>query len=716
MATLTNKTIASTYTSLLKLEGDTGSTVAGNGSNAVQVKTGDNDATPLYLNTDRVGVGGSASAKLHIKQDNSTTDTTNGLLIENDGTGDAVAQFLLTGTKRVMMGIDNSDSDKFKIVQGVSDLGTADGTVIAIDGSKNIAIGHANPDTNLHISGTGSKEIRMQSSDSASRLRLEGATQSDIILKDTAGGSNTKTIQQVIMDDVFKFRTLTDAGSLGIDPILQMDLATGNVGISTTSPTAFLTGSNKVLQVDGEVVITGTNSSKLVLGEAGNSLSYVWQHANLPMLFGTNNTERMRIDATGNIGIGTTSPTGKLEINGGSYNTSLVIKGSGTSSGIKFLDSDGNVDGYVYANADAIGFLRPDASTYSLKVDANSRISLSNNDGGTGNTVFGSIAGDDLGGAAEYNSFFGHNSGHAVTTGDYNVGIGMNTIDGATNPQRVVAIGAAACRGNLTSDAIGSVAVGYASLNSLTSGAGNTAIGYEALDAEDAGGRSTAVGYQALSAQNNDTGVNTALGWKAGAVIVGGYSNTLIGAEAGATGTNDLTSGIQNTLIGQATAVSADSTPTNQTVIGRGAIGQSNNSVTLGNSSVTAVYLGHDGNSATAYSGGQVVQGDGNVTMWKVVNYTIAANTELDTGIDTSHSFMAFVGATESDNTNGDTAIIACAGGTISTVATSQGFITVNSSTVAANRTGFYSTSNTLRIKSTFANGIDVSIAIMQAR
>ena len=99
MATLTNKTIASTYTSLLKLEGDTGSTVAGNGSNAVQVKTGDNDATPLYLNTDRVGVGGSASAKLHIKQDNSTTDTTNGLLIENDGTGDAIAQFLLTGTK-----------------------------------------------------------------------------------------------------------------------------------------------------------------------------------------------------------------------------------------------------------------------------------------------------------------------------------------------------------------------------------------------------------------------------------------------------------------------------------------------------------------------------------------------------------------------------------------------------------------------------------------
>ena len=57
MATLTNKTIASTYTSLLKLEGDTGSTVAGNNSNAVQVKTGDNDATPLYVNTNAVTIG-----------------------------------------------------------------------------------------------------------------------------------------------------------------------------------------------------------------------------------------------------------------------------------------------------------------------------------------------------------------------------------------------------------------------------------------------------------------------------------------------------------------------------------------------------------------------------------------------------------------------------------------------------------------------------------
>ena len=57
MATLTGKTIADTYTSLLKLEGNTQTLVARASGSAIQVKTGDNEATPLYLNTDAAGIG-----------------------------------------------------------------------------------------------------------------------------------------------------------------------------------------------------------------------------------------------------------------------------------------------------------------------------------------------------------------------------------------------------------------------------------------------------------------------------------------------------------------------------------------------------------------------------------------------------------------------------------------------------------------------------------
>jgi hypothetical protein len=166
-----------------------------------------------------------------------------------------------------------------------------------------------------------------------------------------------------------------------------------------------------------------------------------------------------------------------------------------------------------------------------------------------------------------------------------------------------VAVGQNAMSGALD-NCDGTVAVGKSALAALTSGAGNVAVGYQALDAEDAGVYSTAVGYQALSAQNNDTGRNTAVGWSAGDLVVAGYQNTLIGAESGTTGSNDLVGGYQNTLIGQATSVSAAGA-INQTVIGRGTAGQADNSVTLGNASVAAVYMGQNGatgDGATVYA------------------------------------------------------------------------------------------------------------------
>ena len=66
MASLTGASIASSYTSLLKLSGNTDSLVAGNNSNAIQVVDGDGTTSPLYLNTDRVGIGGHPRNALHI--------------------------------------------------------------------------------------------------------------------------------------------------------------------------------------------------------------------------------------------------------------------------------------------------------------------------------------------------------------------------------------------------------------------------------------------------------------------------------------------------------------------------------------------------------------------------------------------------------------------------------------------------------------------------
>jgi hypothetical protein len=151
--------------------------------------------------------------------------------------GTAVAQ--ISGAS----GADTTNKDDGQI-QFSTMSGGSSSVNMTLDKDGKLGIGTASPDTNLHISGSGAKEIRMQSSDSGSRLRLEGATQADIVLKDTAGGSNTKIMQQVIMDDVFKFRTLTDAGNIGIDPVLQMDLATADISVGSATAPAYIHSQN----------------------------------------------------------------------------------------------------------------------------------------------------------------------------------------------------------------------------------------------------------------------------------------------------------------------------------------------------------------------------------------------------------------------------------------------------------------------------------------
>ena len=60
-----------------------------------------------------VGIGITPVANLHVYENSSGTGTGSGITVENDGTGDAIVQYLLTGAKRWVTGIDNSDNDNF---------------------------------------------------------------------------------------------------------------------------------------------------------------------------------------------------------------------------------------------------------------------------------------------------------------------------------------------------------------------------------------------------------------------------------------------------------------------------------------------------------------------------------------------------------------------------------------------------------------------------
>ena len=78
----------------------------------------------------------------------------------------------------------------------------------------------------------------------------------------------------------------------------------------------------------------------------------------------------------------------------------------------------------------------------------------------------------------------------------------------------------------------------------------------------------------------------------------GGENNSALGENAGV----GITTGSNNVLLGYNTVISS-ATGSNQIVIGASATGQADNSVVLGNASVTAVYMAQDGD-AVVYAGG----------------------------------------------------------------------------------------------------------------
>jgi hypothetical protein len=105
---------------------------------------------------------------------------------------------------------------------------------------------------------------------------------------------------------------------------------TGNVGVGTTNPTArlhtVLNGGGSIARFestvnnDGQSYIYNRTVNTVSIWGAfdyqGTRFSYVGTESSHPFAIITSNAERMRVDASGNVGIGTSSPSHKLAVNG----------------------------------------------------------------------------------------------------------------------------------------------------------------------------------------------------------------------------------------------------------------------------------------------------------------------------------------------------------------------------------------------------------------
>ena len=213
--------------------------------------------------------------------------------------------------------------------------------------SGNVGIGTTSPQSQLDIFTTGNTGLNLRTADYSTLIsQFEG---------DWFGVSNPTIIQPGMPNNTSHPIVITPVQNAPTSGIVIS--SSGSVGIGTTAPRAKLdigdTAGNGSLEAvfarlgegntsgDGTylgvrswatqpVAALGFSIEHHFYGETNSSINFYRggdTRGGFITFATSNNTERMRVDATGNVGIGTTSPNAKLEVTGNIRLTS----GSGAS-------------------------------------------------------------------------------------------------------------------------------------------------------------------------------------------------------------------------------------------------------------------------------------------------------------------------------------------------------------------------------------------------
>ena len=437
--------------------------------------------------------------------------------------------------------------------------------------SGNVGIGTNSPTTKLQIIN-GNLSLRSQFTDAY--IKLQSDEEADI------------TPAYIWSEDAKGFAVGGTPGS----PQLLVNAFTGNVGIGTTNP-------NKKLSIrDGNMSIVSEGSdSYIFLGsdEEANAIgSYIWTDDNVGFAIGSTEgvPQLVMKNSNGNVGIGTTNPSTKLEVAG-----QIKITGGSPGAG-KVLTSD------------AVGL----GSWESIPAGVQDLNDLSD-------------AKTD-----SYSMFLGNQSGNVDDGDNYNTGVGLYTLNDNTSGQRNVAFGTYALFKNTIG--LGNSSLGYASMYFNQTGYSNVAIGVRSLYRGVGNNNIVAVGDSALfnngygASLPDDGTCNTAVGSKAMYFNTTGYRNVAFGSKA----LHDNVTGRLNTALGYNTLPKNISGAMN-TAIGNSALtlnegGEKNTSIGSG-----SLFLNVNGNNNVAIgtNSGYSSTGSGNIFIGYEAGFTETADNKL---------------------------------------------------------------------------------------
>jgi hypothetical protein len=243
--------------------------------------------------------------------------------------------------------------------------------MFAVDGSTgNVGIGTTNPGTKLDVLVGGTNHIQL----GASALGSTG---------DYIGGlyysSNKLLMESFLVGTGYQDILLSPNG--------------GNVGIGTTSPLAktHIKASNAGgdSAASGTLIVEQGSSPSIQLLSANSQTQTIkfadpqssqigrisYSHPNDAMFFVTNGSEQVRIDSSGNVGIGTDNPTQDLTLYRSSGDTNFLISSNNGASQIFFGDTESDNIGRIdYDHSD-------NSLNFAVNADERMRITSAGNVG-----------------------------------------------------------------------------------------------------------------------------------------------------------------------------------------------------------------------------------------------------------------------------------------------------------------------------------------------
>jgi hypothetical protein len=306
-----------------------------------------------------IGVTSLTSAKLEV----SDSATQAGILITSDGGNE---QFKIrrysNNNEQLILGFHSSDYAQIQAVE----QGVAYRPLALNPNGGNVGIGTTNPASNLHLHSASSATV-MKISNSSSGVgafdgmaialgngfsqlwyyengyfriatnnseRMRITSTGDVGIGTTSPGAQLHLFQPTLFNttDLFRIQHNEQVWGSTVTVTDFVVKSTGNVGIGTTSPGYKLT-------VNGTLRSSNLTIADNIIHE-GDTNTYM----SFPLIdtisWNTNGSERMRINSSGNVGIGTTSPGYRLHVAGSMGMDTYLFHAGNNDTFIGFAATD----------------------------------------------------------------------------------------------------------------------------------------------------------------------------------------------------------------------------------------------------------------------------------------------------------------------------------------------------------------------------------------